>query len=406
MKFTAIHISDIHPQNITSSKEAYRDEIIDKLNESKITNADCLIISGDLFHRGSLSKEEAAGYRTFLNKIPGHDCIIVVPGNHDLDRMARIPQKEGYNTYHNRKSIVRIMGDSAKEKGEFSCSDDEKIVLYQESFRSFFEFSKKMKFKSFSVTPGKKDQVKYELQRFDVPLSEEPNKKIRFVLINTALIAGQTINENKYLELIKEKEQQYQAAVMRADTIKQAEIRLEIEKLKLSYVKEDGIIVDNESENKIGRLSLSKEGNTALRKFVSSDGLNQSEEIVYTIFVGHHGCQFLSSNTQEAIMRAMQNCESSIYLCGHAHRAHYDYFKIPNSSKPKYIEQFQSGVMFKDDSNYAQYGFNHIELNIENKKVSCSVTSYFLDKSIAEEKKWFTDRSEISNDNLPQSEEC
>ena len=406
MKFTAIHISDIHPHDMTSSKSAYRDEIIKKLKKEKITDADCLVISGDLFHRGSLGKKEETENKTFINKLPGGKCTIVVPGNHDLDRMARIRQKEGYNTFHDRKTIVRKMGDSVGNTGEFVSSDEEKTVLYKESFGPFFDFSKIMGFKSFCEIPKEEEQTKYELQQFDVPFSEDQNKKTRFVLINTALIAGQTMTEDEYLDKIKSKELEYQTAVNQGNTIKQAEVRLEIEKLKLKYIREDGIIVDNDPFNnpskKAGRLSLSKDGNIALGTVNSIDGLKPEEEIVTTIFVGHHGYQFLSSETREALKKAMKNCNSSIYLCGHAHRAHYNHFDIQDTGKPRFIEQFQAGVMFRDDdAHYAQYGFNLIELDVNDTKATCKVTSYFLDKSISEDIKWFVDATDVLSVNLP-----
>lgn len=403
MKFTAIHISDIHPKVLTSSEIAYRDDIINQTNELNISDADCLIISGDLFNRGSLGSKENKGYKPFLEKLPGFKCTVVVPGNHDLDRMARISQEEGYNQFHDRKTIVRNMGSSVEKDGEFTCSDEEKTVLYQESFKSFIEFSQTMKFKSFCKMPKKKDeQIKYEIQQYDVPFSEDPKKKVRFVLINTALIAGQTMAEEQYLKTIEKKEIEYQTAVKQADTIKQAELRLEIENMKLKYVKEDGIIIDNDPLDKAGRLSLSKEGNIALGNVNTKDGLETGEKIVATIFVGHHGYQFLSSETREALKKAMKQCHSSIYLCGHAHRAHYNHYDIQDKGKPRFIEQFQAGVMFKDDdAHYAQYGFNYIEVDVNNKIVNCKVTSYFLDKSISEDSKWFNDATDVLSTNLP-----
>ena len=50
MIFRALHISDVHFDNETASEGSFRERISEIAKEEKIDNADCLIISGDLFN--------------------------------------------------------------------------------------------------------------------------------------------------------------------------------------------------------------------------------------------------------------------------------------------------------------------------------------------------------------------
>ena len=92
----------------------------------------------------------------------------------------------------------------------------------------------------------------------------------------------------------------------------------------------------------------------------------------------------------------MKNCKSGMYLCGHAHRARYERFKIGNNTTPKDIEQIQAGVMFKNDGGYTQYGFDHGIISVDkNNNIVCSITTYFLIESASSELLWMSETIEI-----------
>lgn len=97
----------------------------------------------------------------------------------------------------------------------------------------------------------------------------------------------------------------------------------------------------------------------------------------------------------------MQNCQSGIYLCGHAHQARFTRFLIHPASAPRDIEQIQAGVMYKDKSGYAQYSFNYGSFTLQEKSLTCKVSSYFVVQSISEKFHWINEN--VLNCELPLS---
>jgi len=130
MDFSFFHISDIHFNKESTSGWISRNRVIQEIRHHNL-NADCLVISGDLFHHGCLNANELEDYRYFLSQLPGSSYILVVPGNHDVDRSAQKSESGSYNIYKTRRNIVFDAGESVKNAGgEFTISGQEKDILY------------------------------------------------------------------------------------------------------------------------------------------------------------------------------------------------------------------------------------------------------------------------------------
>lgn len=389
MQFSFLHISDLHFDSELVSMETFRKKVKDKIKKDNL-KADCLIISGDLFNRGKLNREGFDRCDEFLRDIPGRGFTVVVPGNHDLDRSAQNTEDESYNVFLTRKQLVLRKGEEAFLRRQFSLNDDEKKILYKSAYEAFFTFSRQMDFKSFMQKDPALKAEWYEVQVVPKSFGDFPCT-IKFVLLNTGLIAGQSVSGNEYRERKRRLKKELDEATVSGDYVKAAEVQVKLAKQQKRFEDDGELIIDEENyqEDGSGRLSLSKDGLSVL-----SD--TSAEDTELTIFVGHHGYQFLSSETKRALKQAMENCKSGIYLCGHAHRARYERFKIGNNTTPKDIEQIQAGVMFKDEGGYTQYGFDHGVISVDNNNdIVCSITSYFLTESASSDLLWMSETIDI-----------
>lgn len=294
MPFHFLHISDIHFDTESTSSWVSRNEIVKEIRDENL-GADCIVISGDLFNRGSLDKNRMSDYRSFLNQLPGHETVLVVPGNHDLDRSAQLREEGSYNVFLTRRDIVLNAGNKLKATGnEYELNDREKEVLYKISFYGFNSFSQEMHFKTFCQPDAPNDADNYEVQVVDLPIDDNRNLKIKFVLLNTAIFAGQSIRGSEFRKRQQQLKRKQQAALDEYDSVKAAEIFLDMARKQQQYENYGELIIDEEIESKNGRIGLSKEGNRILSNIDSGDS-------VITFFVGHHGFQYLSKETQEAL---------------------------------------------------------------------------------------------------------
>jgi len=214
MAFGFLHISDIHFGDESTSGWVSRNKILEIIREANL-KANCLVISGDLFNRGSLSKDRLKDYKDFLDQLPGHLHILTVPGNHDLDRSAQKCEDESYNVFTTRRSVVFNSGEKVKiPGGEFRLTNREKPVLYEMAFQAFQLFSQKMGFQSFCQPSAPLTAENYEVQIVDMPFDDRSVNKVRFVLLNTALIASQSVRGEKYRRRQIRLEKAYQCAYM------------------------------------------------------------------------------------------------------------------------------------------------------------------------------------------------
>ena len=390
MKFSFLHISDLHFDAEHINMEIFRKKMKDKIKKDDL-DADCLIISGDVFNRGKLSREEFDRCKEFLRDLPGRGFSVVVPGNHDLDRSAQNAADEAFNAFLTRKQLVLNKGEEAFSSGQFSINNDEKIILYKSAYEAFFSFSKQTNFQSFMQENPPLEDKWYEIQVVQEKFRDFPCA-VKFVLLNTGLIAGQSIGGNEYRKRRGYLKKELEAATVGGDYVKAAELQVKLAKQQRRFEDDGELIIDEEGyqEDGPGRLSLSEDGLRVLSEI-------KAEETELTIFVGHHGYQFLSSETKKALKQAMENCKSGIYLCGHSHQARYERYKIGNNTIPKDIDQIQAGVMFKDEGGYAQYGFDYGVFFVNKyNNIVCRVTSFFLVKSASGDLHWMSEAIDVS----------
>lgn len=368
--FSFVHISDLHFQSENISEEVFRAEILNKMQELQI-NPNCLIISGDIFHKGFLTSDSAERTIRFIESLrtPDISCF-AVPGNHDLNRAACQKADGAYNEYLTRRRIVRKKAQELLgEHKEFNLNAAEKKVLYSETFDDFFKFLSNAGFSPFGENSQdiEKKQLKCTATNYEVGVKYftlQNKYKIRIVLINTALIAGQSIYESEYnstlaslkREATKDLEQgRTEEALKKIDTLLRNQAQF----------KETGeLIVDEDplpGKNMGGRMSLSRDGLLRLSEIgMKKNDTNCMEEndanCILTIFVGHHEIDYLSTATKKALFTAMKHCNSHIYLCGHAHKAGHT---IQVQQGTQIVNQFRSGGLFLDKTKYGQCSFNY-----------------------------------------------
>ena len=393
MAFNILHISDIHFQRDMPDGVIRRESIIDRIRETSLI-ADCIIISGDLFHQGVLSSKAASEFIEYLKRLKnavqipgtGGPIVLAVPGNHDLDRFAREEKGESYNDFVNRCKLVNKAGEEALRGNSYELGDGaEKEILYKHSFQAFRRFSQKIGSKTFSDsnTEAALTSDKYEVQYYQMPLEigSDSQAMVRFVLLNTALFAGQSLDYQGFKKEIDLLESQKQAAINAGNAVKAAELNLQIEKQREKYEKYGCLVVDEVNVQGKGRLGLSWDG---ARKLIYD---RPDTNVACTIFVGHHGYEYLSDQTKQSIGHAVTHGgrKEGVYLCGHAHQARYCKHEI---STNKSIHQAQSGVISGNEDGFAEYGFNYITIDANGDGTKITVNAHFLCRNHAQEHQW------------------
>lgn len=427
MAFQVLHISDVHLQSDMSVDWIDKDKILMKVRQDERIQADCIIISGDLFNKGSLSKEASEEYKNFIEdlkkatakkmNIAGREqeikpIVLVVPGNHDLDRLARTKKDGSYNEFFKRSDFVRDAAEAMSEDRLFQIHDNQAEVLYQCAFNAFLFFAKKIGSKTFCEPDAALNYGKYEVQIQKVPFQQENEdaKKVRFVLLNTALFAGQSLSYIQFKDRKTKLKNEYKKKVNEGKEVEASKLALQIAQEQATYEKYGSFIVDEENfSTGNGRMGLSATGITTLRK-MSEDSADRS--VVCTIFVGHHGLEFLSKGTFKAISEVMArfhlNTEGDgVYLCGHAHRLQHSKYDTPENCELERIHQVQAGVLFGGDDGFAEYGFNYITIDYDDSTNETKITAeaYFRNKNHSQRDKWNQEelfKTVIQNNSLQQ----
>ena len=389
--FSFLHISDLHFHTESVDANSFREAIRKKINSLRI-KPDFLIISGDIFHQGVLTSDDFQTTNEYISELPGSKFTYITPGNHDLDRSAQTTLVGSYNQHLTRRKIVLDKCEFLTTgTREFLLSDIEKEVLYCKAFNGFHAFIDDANCIPFASnrTPCASN---YEVSIQYFNLYNSPYY-VRIVLLNTALIAGQEIRGEKYRQKL---DKLHHDATNSRNSIFSAECQLKTAKLQKQFEDHGALVIDEEKleigEKSCGRMSLSRKGLEILSDIQKYDPKKDDDiTIVLTLFVGHHGYEYLSSETQTALSKAMIYCNSGIYLCGHAHRPKSTDIHLQNRATPTHITQLQAGAMFRDSTGYAKNGFNFgaFSLDINKLKTSGSIQSYFLSVLPSGDSDWF-----------------
>ena len=375
--FRFLHVSDVHFRfHCADSFENVTREMIKEKIKKECPNEDinCLIISGDLFHQGILSSIDFDESKAFIQSLPGHENLVVVPGNHDLDRYARV-KTDGYNTFLYREEVIL----QKTKAGEFTLSDKEKKLLYNRSFGAFRQYVKRLGNKVYA-TPD--DEIR--MQRFLLSGGLE----VKIVPLNTSVLAGQKLRGEEFRRWMHEKKRVLEDARNSFDAVKIAELELELTHIQRRMENDGGLVVDeylqDYSGHKSGRMAISKRTATQLEQL----NLNPAKDI--TIFVGHHSFDFMAPQMQAALQKAVSKAGYGLYFCGHAHSARTQKI-MQNIHETAY--EFQAGVMYKESWEKAQYGFNIGEIIIgPDGNGEVNVTSFFTYKSPSGRTVWETEK--------------
>ena len=374
--FRFLHISDVHFRFCCadSFENVTREMIKNKIKEECVNKEiNCLIISGDIFHQGVLSSIDLEESKRFIKSLPGHENPVVVPGNHDLDRHARV-KIDGYNNFLYREEVIL----QKAKTGEFTLSDKDKELLYNKSFGAFQRYVKELGGKV-CATPNDE----FLMHRF--PLSGDLAAKI--VLLNTSVLAGQKLRGEEFRHWINEKKQALENARNSFDAVKIAELELELTHIQRRMENDGGFIVDEYPQDhngyKSGRMAISKGAAVQLEQL----NINPAKDIV--IFVGHHSFDFMAPQMQAAFQEAVCKAGYGLYFCGHAHNVRTRKI-MQNIHETAY--EFQAGVMYKENWDKAQYGFNIGEIIVgPDGNGAVNVTSFFTYKSPSGRTMWDTE---------------
>lgn len=375
--FRFLHISDVHFRFhcANSFENVTRKMIAEKIiRECLNKRINCLIISGDLFHQGILSDTDFNESEIFIKSLPGHENLVVVPGNHDLDRYARV-KIDGYNTYLYREKVIL----QKAQEGEFTLSDEEKNLLYNESFSAFKQYVAKLCNKDYAPSDD-------EIQIQNFPLSG--GLAVKIVPLNTSVLAGQRLRGEEFRRWLNEKKQVLENARNSFDTVKIAELELELTHIQRRMENDGGFIVDEYPRNhdgiNSGRMSISKGTAAQLEQLT----LDPTRDI--SIFVGHHSFDFMAPQMQAAFQKAVSKAGCGLYFCGHAHNTRTQKI-MQNIHETAY--EFQAGVMYKENWEKAQYGFNIGEIIIgPDGNGEVNITSFFTYKSPSGRTVWDTEK--------------
>jgi small GTP-binding protein len=131
-----LHLSDLHLRNAEQA-EVHRTQLeTDLIQELKITRLEYLVISGDIGN-GATEEEYKAAFQMLDNLVKHFgldaDHVILVPGNHDMDR--RSSRKAYPFTYREDLTTNLVDGKyiEAGREGVLLCDDD----LYKQRFANF-----------------------------------------------------------------------------------------------------------------------------------------------------------------------------------------------------------------------------------------------------------------------------
>lgn len=376
--FRWLHISDLH---VPGKKEEFdkcknfikyildgTPDSCDDLEEKGIKGIikeycnkriDCIVITGDCFNRGDLSENAEAHvvdivrmiYQT-CNEISewgwekNHpmDRLCYCPGNHDLARDENVRNRKGRNELIYRKDVISEAASSKSAFLSIADSSKRKLVVDQ-SFDLFHSAMKKATNNASAEFIGDGQVICFYP---DAP-NIESNRKVVFIGLNTALLAGQVASFNK-----DESFDEY--ATKKREEIKQCLQSNDYSGVfsKAKELKESCQVANGERIEDEGKMCLPEENVFNILGEKLKDG-----KYIPVLF-GHHGIRFLKPEARDTLNDFVNRNNIPAYLCGHAHQMRD--VGIGGSVLSRFPNQrcleVTAGGLFWDKTAYNQIGFS------------------------------------------------
>lgn len=182
-----IHLSDIHFGQEKTVGDVFvnndaRDQLIDdasKIMRSLGRKADGIIVTGDIAYSGKPQQyKDAATWLDLLAEKVGGEIyeVQVVPGNHDIDRDEI--------TGATKLMLDEVVAKGESELNKFLEEEGDRELLYRR-FKAYRDFANGYRC-PLDCSGGNSNDFRFELA---------PNRKIRFVRFNSALICS--FNDDK-----------------------------------------------------------------------------------------------------------------------------------------------------------------------------------------------------------------
>ena len=138
MQFTWLHLSDIHFHFSSYESMRLREEFLKKIKEiSTNTKIDYLFLSGDLADKNGNYSENLIDYLNDVTHAIGiiKDNVIIVPGNHDHDRILSQDVLNGIYEGYDQSSSNKINESVINRRIDSISIDNMKIL--ENSFSIF-----------------------------------------------------------------------------------------------------------------------------------------------------------------------------------------------------------------------------------------------------------------------------
>ena len=321
--FRWLHMSDLH---ITQNDESFIDYIIrgnpvshDQYEKKGLSGilgergVDCVISTGDFFHRGDLGKVQQEAVQKTIEKILDL-CKIKIsterfcfcPGNHDLDRNVGETIPDSHHVIR-RSDCIKEAANTCN--AHLDADDIVKTIIVHYSFEKFYNTLWLDRLKGCQLVKifGDRQIICFSPSARDKEFRAEPV----FIGFNTALLAGQ--------------------------------------------LDDTGKINDN------GKLCLpDKESIRQLEGYLTN--LKTEGKTIIPILFGHHSIVFFNENAKKELISLIRKENIPIYLCGHSHQLSDvpidTSYELARTSNPTCLEVIMGGLFYDEEK------YNHLSFSV------------------------------------------
>lgn len=421
-----IHFSDLHSM-LGAESEGLRHHIVNGTNrggtnrrslkkvddEVVLTQAgvkglikkypiDCVIITGDIFNKGSWDSSISADASKFIRELANlggksktSPSVLICAGNHDLQRDVSIIQN---GLPISRAQVIKQVADkssSIRGEGYVTCDEPQKCVI-NAAFEPFDTFVSNLRSEPSSTADGNvpipDNKVKIcpgtGVTADIVRCADNGEPSVAFIGINSAYLSGQPCNREECEQRMREEYEQF----LIAD--RQMNIKDAAQHYK-SYSQVAQQLVMGVGED-VGKLSLPFHD-----AFEKAENIVKENQCPVSVIYMHHPVEFLCDEARKSLSNFLEKVGGQIILCGHVHRPtlERDLAVAPSTSYSRErVIQVSSGGSFPDSEGYncVSFSIGSVE-RIENfKKYRISVDLYSYAKSPLG--KWFWHHDNFSKE--------